>query len=211
MELYRPGAAVTELVPTWSYTVQKTLNRPGVNQFPNQYCTGLIQYRPSVKYTKLVPSSTYLPVWFQNGPAQVLTHPIDIYKQIEVAPVQLYLYTALLVHCIMPRFYPCETCKAGALSAWAQAHLMGRKHCCWIPRSLQGIRLVPRWTRCCSTLTMHGNPLRSWFACFPSDHLHYVNQQQTGAPGPSSLKDQHMFGSGPRLLAVEVLRFRHPA
>ncbi|MGH0165694.1 UNVERIFIED_CONTAM: hypothetical protein FKN15_049444 [Acipenser sinensis] len=73
---------VTELVQTLSYTV--------------------VRYRPVFK----------LPVRYQTGPARVLTRPVDIYKQIEAAPVQLYLYTALLAPCIMPGFYVCVTCKA---------------------------------------------------------------------------------------------------
>ncbi|MGH0171759.1 UNVERIFIED_CONTAM: hypothetical protein FKN15_061994 [Acipenser sinensis] len=59
------------------------------------------------------------------------------------------------------------------------------------PDSKQGIRLNPRWMRCCSsTHTARGNPLRSWLACFTSDRLQYVNQRQTCAPGPNSLKDR---------------------
>ncbi|MGH0156807.1 UNVERIFIED_CONTAM: hypothetical protein FKN15_059229 [Acipenser sinensis] len=50
------------------------------------------RYRPGLKS----------PVWYQTWPARVLTRLIDIYKQIEAAPV----------HCIMPGFYPCETCRA---------------------------------------------------------------------------------------------------
>ncbi|MGH0180058.1 UNVERIFIED_CONTAM: hypothetical protein FKN15_019394 [Acipenser sinensis] len=57
------------------------------------------------------------------------------------------------------------------------------------PDSKQGIRLNPLWMRC-STRTACGNPLRSWLACFSSDRLQYVNQRQTCAPGPNSLKDR---------------------
>ncbi|MGH0123244.1 UNVERIFIED_CONTAM: hypothetical protein FKN15_011709 [Acipenser sinensis] len=41
---------------------------------------------------------------------------------------------------------------------------------CWVQQCCllhQGIRLVLRWTRCCSALAVSGNPRKSWFACFP--------------------------------------------
>ncbi|MGH0125336.1 UNVERIFIED_CONTAM: hypothetical protein FKN15_041980 [Acipenser sinensis] len=53
-----------------------------------------------------------------------------------------------------------------------------------------GISSVPRWMRFCKAVNARGNPLRSWFACFPCDNLQYINQRQTGALGPSSLKDR---------------------
>ncbi|MGH0159678.1 UNVERIFIED_CONTAM: hypothetical protein FKN15_057768 [Acipenser sinensis] len=56
-------------------------------------------------------------------------------------------------------------------------------------------------------------------ADFPSDHLQCLNQRQTGALGPSTLKDQHsqlrpmpevMFETGPQLLAAGFNSFCHP-
>ncbi|MGH0133108.1 UNVERIFIED_CONTAM: hypothetical protein FKN15_038949 [Acipenser sinensis] len=60
-----------------------------------------------------------------------------------------------------------------------------------MPPLHQGIPLVLRWMRCCSTLTVHESPQRNWCICFPSGHPRCTNQQQTGTQGPSSLRERH--------------------
>ncbi|MGH0185306.1 UNVERIFIED_CONTAM: hypothetical protein FKN15_017439 [Acipenser sinensis] len=115
---YQTGTKVTDPlpIPTWYQTETEVTapvpNRPDTE--PTWYRTDLIPNRLCVKFTEPVPTQclahqtgTEL-TWYRPG----LDPPGPYISRLRQQLHNPILYIALLVPCIMPWFYPCETCKA---------------------------------------------------------------------------------------------------